>query len=111
MYCDRSITIMWNLNVFINDFTSPSLRVKNTVLSFNRSISVGASKFLGVRRFFARISSNLPGTLFCGVCLQNFSHKDHEDPFLVWPPKEGLQLFFCKRWSPFMPGFSEILPR
>jgi len=30
MYCNgsTSITIMWSLNVFINDFTSPCLRVQ-----------------------------------------------------------------------------------
>jgi len=29
MYCDGSITIMWSLNVFINDFPLPCRRVKN----------------------------------------------------------------------------------
>jgi len=28
-YCDGSITVMWSLNVFINDFPLPSCRVKN----------------------------------------------------------------------------------
>jgi len=29
MYSDGSITIMWSLNVFINDFPLPCWRVKN----------------------------------------------------------------------------------
>jgi len=29
MYCDGSITIMWSLKVFINDFPLPCRRVKN----------------------------------------------------------------------------------
>jgi len=29
MYCDGSVTVMWSLNVFINDFPSPCCRVKN----------------------------------------------------------------------------------
>jgi len=29
MHCDGSITIMWSLNVFINDFPLPCRRVKN----------------------------------------------------------------------------------
>jgi len=28
MHCNGSITIMWSLNVFINDFTLPCLQVK-----------------------------------------------------------------------------------
>jgi len=40
---------------------------------------------------------------------------------LVWIPKKGLHMFFCKgwapfieikqRWAPFVPGFAVILPR
>jgi len=29
MYCDGSTTVMWSLNVFINDFPLPCRRVKN----------------------------------------------------------------------------------
>jgi len=29
MYCDGSITIMWSLKVFINDFPLPRQRVKH----------------------------------------------------------------------------------
>jgi len=41
-------------------------------------------------------------------------------PFLVWSPRKGLCVFFCKhwarffeikqRWSPFLPGFRRICP-
>ena len=58
------------------------------------AINVGASKFFGVQRIFARISPSLPEKLFRS--LQNFSHKDH-DLFLVWPSKNKkcVYLFFC----------------
>jgi len=29
MHCDSSMTMMWSLNVFINDFPLPCRRVKN----------------------------------------------------------------------------------
>jgi len=54
---------------------------------FRNDIGVGARKFLGVRRIFARISPNLPEKLLWAFCPQFFSHKEHEDLFLVWPPK------------------------
>ena len=62
-------------------------------------------------RICARISPNFPEKLFCKVCLQIFSHKDYEDLFLVWAPKQRFQVFFCKRWAPFFLEFSGILPR
>jgi len=83
-------------------------------------ISVGASKCLGVQRILAQISPNLPEKLFCNFFLQCFSHKDHEDFFLVWSPQ---QVFICFSanvgrhfwsqitWAPFLPRFSGILPR
>jgi len=38
MHCDGSITIMWSLNVFINGFTSPCLRVKtNSFVKWSQS--------------------------------------------------------------------------
>jgi len=68
---------------------------------------VEASKFLGVQKF----SRTCPKS-----CLPTFA-----DRFLVWPPKNGLRLFFCKRWAPFfeikerwapfLPRYSGILPR
>jgi len=63
-----------------------------------RIIGVGASKFLGVQRIFVQI--------FPKSCLPTFAQC-----FLVWPPKNGLHLFFCTRWAPFLPKFSRILPR
>jgi len=56
------------------------------------------SNFLGVWRIFAQISPEL----LCGFCLQIFSHKNHEHPFLVCAPKKALHLFFCKSWAPFL---------
>ena len=47
------------------------------------SIGVGADRFLGVQRTFTRISPNLPKKFLCDFFLQVFSHKDHEDVFLV----------------------------
>jgi len=37
----------------------------------------------GVRRIFARISLNFPEKFLCAFCQQIFSHKEHEDLFLV----------------------------
>ena len=84
------------------------------------TIGVGAGKFLGVRKIFARIFPNLPER-FWATLLTNFFPKDHEDLFFGMTSKKGLHVFFCKRWAPFyeikqgwapfLPGFSEILPR
>jgi len=58
--------------------------------------------------------------VLCDFCLQIFSHKDHDDLFWCDLLKRGLYVFrkrwasFCEvkqRWAPFLPGFSEILPR
>ena len=68
-------------------------------------IVVIAGKFWGMGRVFAWISPNLPEKLLCDFWLQIFSHKDHEDLLLVWPPRRDVHVFFCKRWPPFMPGF------
>jgi len=67
-------------------------------------IGVGAGKRLGVRRIFVSISPNLPEKFLCDVCLQIFSHRDHEDLFLVWPPTERgscvfLQMLRAIFWS------------
>jgi len=32
----------------------------------------------------------------CDFSLQLFSHKDHEDLFLVWPPKKAFRLYFLQ---------------
>jgi len=52
-------------------------------------IGVGASEFLGVQRIFAQTCPK--------SCRANFA-----DRFLVWPPKNGLHLLFCKRWAPYL---------
>jgi len=52
---------------------------------------VGASKFWGVQKIFSQIFPNLHKTLSCNFC----------DRFLARPPKDGLRLFFCKRWAEF----------
>jgi len=58
------------------------------------TIGVGTSKFLGVRRIFARISPNLPEKFVCDFCLQIFSHKDHED--LFWYDLQKIKkVFMC----------------
>jgi len=75
---------------------------------------------LCVPRIFDRIFPNLPEKMFVqllpAIVLQQRSWR----PFLVWPPKKGRRVFFCKpwapffeirqRWVPFLPGFSGILP-
>jgi len=58
---------------------------------------------------------NIPQT-FSKIC-----HATFADRLLVWPPENGLHLFFCKhwapflevkqRWAPFFPRFSRILSR
>jgi len=49
---------------------------------------------------FCPISPNLPEKFLCDFCLQIFSHRDHDDLLLVWPPEKGLYSFFCKRLAP-----------
>ena len=44
MYWDDSITIMWILNVFTDDFTLPCRRVKKTVSSNNQSPTCACSE-------------------------------------------------------------------
>jgi len=63
-----------------------------------------------------------PKCFLFDFCLQIFSHKNHEDRFMVRPRKKGgLHLFLYKRWmkcfevkqcwGPFLQRFSGILPR
>ena len=78
-------------------------------------------QILGVRRVFARISPNLPEKLFGQFLPTNFLPQWSWRPFLVWPPKKGLHVFFRETWVPlfdvkqhwalFLPGFSGILLR
>jgi len=84
------------------------------------TIGVGASKILGMRRIFARISPNLPKKLLCDFCLEIFSHKDHELKTFFGVTSKKAFMFFCKRWAPFfevkqhwapfLPRFSGIFP-
>jgi len=74
-------------------------------------------QIFGVRRILPEFPQTCPKSFLCNFCLQIFSHKNHEDLFLVWPPKNCLHVFLCKpwasyfeikqRWAPFLPGFSE----
>ena len=72
---DYTNFLSWNVGRLVPNVGSG---IKNTI----EAIGVGASKFSGVRRIFARISLNLPEKLFCDFYLQMFSHKDHEVIFL-----------------------------
>jgi len=74
-------------------------------------IDGAASKFLGMRKILPEFLQTCLKSFFCNFCLQIFSHNDHEVLFLVWLPKKGLHVFFCKRWAPFMPELSGILPK
>jgi len=75
--------------------------------------------FGGVKKFcpnFPKLARNG----LCAFCPHIFSHKDHEDLFLVRPSKSGHNVFFCNRWAPFfkvklrwwsfLSWFSGILP-
>jgi len=61
------------------------VRYRNTL----RITGVGAGKFLGVRRIFARISPKLGQKGFVPTFLPQ---RDNEDHFLGWPPKKGLHV-------------------
>jgi len=76
---------------------------------------VGAGKFLGMRKIFARIFPYVPEKFLRDFSLQILSHIDHEDLFGV-TSKQGSSCVFWfwrkefKRWAPFLPEFSGILP-
>jgi len=82
------------------------------------NIGVGAGKFLGN---FAQIFPNLPEKFLCDFCPQIFYHKNNKDLFLMWPPKKGFHVVFCKRrlpffevkqgWAPFLHRLSGILSK
>jgi len=80
--------------------------------------SVGAGKFWGVRRIFARMSPNLPKKHFVWLLPTNVLQQRSWRPFLEWPRKKGFYVLFCKSWTPLFArfsgvllGFSEILPK
>jgi len=84
------------------------------------TIGVGAGKLLGVRKIFARIFSNLPEKVWATLPTNFFPQRSWRS-FFGMTSKKVLHVFFCKRWAPFyeikqgwapfLPGFSEILPR
>jgi len=45
-------------------------------------------QIFGMRKIFARISPNLPKRFRATFCANIFSHADHEDFSLGWPPKK-----------------------
>jgi len=51
----------------------------------------------GVRRIFVLISPNLPEKFLSAFYPQLFSHKEHEDLFVMSSPKKVLIVFFSKR--------------
>jgi len=54
-----------------------------TAANYMLGIGVRAGKFWAVERLFARIFTNLPELFLCDFSREIFSHKDHEDLFLV----------------------------
>jgi len=70
-------------------------------------IGVGAGKYLGVRRIFARISPNLPEK-FLGKFLRISSH---EDLFGLTSKRRVPFLQIKQGWAPVLPVFSSSLPR
>jgi len=68
---------------------------KEIAVNVSTGIGVGAGKFLGVRRIFARISPNLPEMLLCNFCPQIFT-KDMKTCFFGMIPKKGLTCVFLQ---------------
>ena len=78
-----------------------------------------SKKILGGAKDICPNFPNLPVT-FCGSLPTEFLHKvrDHENLFLVRPPKKGLHVFFWKcwvqffeikqRWATFYPNFQRF---
>jgi len=56
---------------------------------------------LGVR-FFARMSPNLPEKLFVQLLPAMFPPQRSSKPFFGVTSKNGLHVFFCKPWAPFL---------
>jgi len=73
-------------------------------------VGVGASKFWGCEGFLLEFPQTCPKVIV-QLHLQIFSHKDHEDLFLVWPPKKRSSFVFLKNcWRQFCPDFQEFCP-
>jgi len=86
-------------------------RLETTVATCHAttSIGVGAGKFLECKGF-SPYFPKLVRKVFVQLLLTIFSHKDHENLFLDDLQEKGLHVLFCKQ-APFLPGFSDILPR
>jgi len=72
-----------------------NLHVSTRLPAAPQYTGVVASKFLEVRRIFARISPNLPEKFCCVTfAFKFFPTTIMKTLFLVWTPKKGLHLFF-----------------
>jgi len=65
------------------------------------TIGVGAGKFWGVQKIFARIFPNFPER-FWATLPTNFFPKDHEDLFLGWLPEKVFMCFSANVGHHFM---------
>ena len=74
---------------------------------------VGASKFVGLRRIFARISETCQKNCWANFCANIFSLRPflpHLQKTTFFPNKRTLAATFA-RFSGIFPGFSGILPK
>jgi len=58
-------------------------------------------QIFGGAKVFVLISLNLPEKFLCAFYPQIFSHKEHEDLFVMSSPKKVSIVFFSKRRAPF----------
>jgi len=75
------------------------------------TVGVGAGKFWGCEGFLPEFSQTCPKS-FGRLCLQIFPSKIKK-PFFGMTSKNGLHVFFCKRWAPFYEikqGWAPFLP-
>ena len=85
--------------VFVVQTVICVVNTTNKVRGWRRHMCRRKQIFEGAKDF-CPISPNLPEKFLCDFCLQIFSHRDHDDLLLVWPPEKGLYSFFCKRLAP-----------
>ena len=79
------------------------------------------SRLWGCEGFFPEFPPNLPGKVFVQLLPTSFLPQRSLRTFLGVTSKNGLHVFFCKPWAPifetkqlwtpFLTGFSGILPR
>ena len=79
----------------------------NTSLSSKRSVKNKPAELCRCRHIFGGAKDfcsnlrTLPEKFSCDFSLQIFSHEDHEDLFLVWPPNKcSLVMENRNRWAP-----------